>query len=52
MEIKYRNDKPYGEILFWDKSTEKQYRGKTFENNQNGTFFYGMILLHYQLNHI
>ena len=39
MEIKYRNDKPYGEILFWDKSTEKQYRGKTFENNQNGTFF-------------
>ena len=39
MEIKYRNDIPYSEILFWDKSTEKQYRGKTFENNQNGTFF-------------
>ncbi len=39
IEIKYRNDRLYSEILFWDKSTKKQYKGKTFEQNQNGTFF-------------
>ena len=39
IEIKYRKDYPYGEILFWDKNTDKHYIGKTFKENQNGTFF-------------
>ena len=30
IEIKYRKDTPYSEILFWDKNTDKQYIGKNF----------------------
>ena len=53
LEIKYRNDIPYNKISYWDKSTKKQYKGKTFEENQNGTFFlWHDSVRHYQLNHI